>query len=326
MIQYPKNTHVTLPSVESWGINNNIIKDPPKSMTTRRYEPIGMTQDINQQIAGAGDRICEMISLYPRGVNPSVSVQYNNTTSSKPAYLPYRIMNGGAFRPPIIKPQDLLPLSRQPRVWVPLSTTPGYRFEQAECNKMKTDQYLNKRQCVASCPIVYKRIDSVDCRAPENVLKAVQRCSARPVISYMASQDFRPCKDPEKNIKQFIYSNVSTTAADARGGQIFTNDSLELDPIVNYSVSTNLSAHGGPVSLMPDDPEYRLEPTRAAISVTTNISNPSIYSNPSSQFAKIKPKTTCSEFSIDNIGVVASAEPIRGITDANFKLVKKKLV
>jgi hypothetical protein len=75
----------------------------------------------------SGDRICEGINKFARGVNPMVSVSYQNTgnagingsatvQSSLPqAKLPHRIMSDGAFRPPILRQEDLLPLSRLPR-------------------------------------------------------------------------------------------------------------------------------------------------------------------------------------------------------------------
>lgn len=121
---------VTLPSVESWGNNNNILRDPPKSIMTRRIDKVGQTSSLTELIDSSGDRICEGISMYARGVNPSVSVDYgnngnngghksggisNSTIGQGQAFLPYRVNKDGAFRPPIQTPFDLLPLSRMPR-------------------------------------------------------------------------------------------------------------------------------------------------------------------------------------------------------------------
>ena len=70
MIQYPKQEHVTLPSVESWGTNMNILRDPPKAVWTRRIDKVSQTQEITRLIGeDNGDRICEMIKVYPRGIN-----------------------------------------------------------------------------------------------------------------------------------------------------------------------------------------------------------------------------------------------------------------
>ena len=68
----------TLPSVESWGTNMNILKDPPKGLYTRRIDKVGDTQEITIDIDGAGDRICEMINVYGRGINQMVGVNYGN--------------------------------------------------------------------------------------------------------------------------------------------------------------------------------------------------------------------------------------------------------
>lgn len=114
---------VTLPSVESWGTSMNILRDPPKSITTRKIDKVGETSYMPNLMAESGDRICENISYYPKGTNPMVSVSYNNS-GARQAFLPYRIMRDGAFRPPIRGQEDLLPLSRMPRIWTTVDTQP----------------------------------------------------------------------------------------------------------------------------------------------------------------------------------------------------------
>jgi hypothetical protein len=142
----------TLPSVESWGTNMNILRDPPKSIMTRRINKVGETSSLNQMIEESGDRACEGISLYARGVNPSVSVDYGNAGNNGgqrsgfggtvgvsrnmgssgnsicggQAYLPYTVNKDGAFRPPIQTPFDLLPLSRQRRGNTKVSSNKGF--------------------------------------------------------------------------------------------------------------------------------------------------------------------------------------------------------
>ena len=68
----------TLPSVESWGTNMNILRDPPKSIHTRRIDKVGETSSITEMIDASGDRAAEAILVYPRGVNPMVGVSYGN--------------------------------------------------------------------------------------------------------------------------------------------------------------------------------------------------------------------------------------------------------
>ena len=119
---------VTLPSVESWGTNNNILRDPPKSITTRRVDKVSETSIIEQEIDDSTNRASEYIRVYARGSNPMVSVSYDNfgtnsgiTSGQRLLYgnqqskLPYRVDLDGAFRPPVLREVDLLPLSRLPR-------------------------------------------------------------------------------------------------------------------------------------------------------------------------------------------------------------------
>jgi hypothetical protein len=133
----------TLPSVDSWGTNMNILRDPPKAIMTRRIDKVGETSSLTQMVDDSGDRACEAIKVFARGVNPSVSVSYNNygngnrsgnlagltptlSTVGSQAKLPYTIMKDGAFRPPVRTAQDLMPLSRQPRAWTTAFTKPGF--------------------------------------------------------------------------------------------------------------------------------------------------------------------------------------------------------
>jgi hypothetical protein len=138
MIQYPKHEHMTLGSVENWGSNTNILRDPPKSIFTRRIDKVGQNTDITELIDSSDDRAAEGINVYARGVNPMVSVSYNNqsnnagisgnptaTSGKTQAFLPYTIMNEGAFRPPVRNPRDLIPLSRLPRVWFSANALPS---------------------------------------------------------------------------------------------------------------------------------------------------------------------------------------------------------
>lgn len=131
--QSPKWTHVTLPSVE--GVN--ILRDPPKSIVTRKITKVGEDDSLLNLVDGSSDRVCEAIKIYPRGINPMVEVSYDNNSRGisgggsshvsrqAQAYLPYRIMDRGAFRAPIIAPQSLLPLSRLPRTHTFATANPG---------------------------------------------------------------------------------------------------------------------------------------------------------------------------------------------------------
>jgi len=150
-IQYPKIEHVTLPSVEGFNGTFNILRDPPKSIFTKRIDKVGQNNSINDAVDESGDRMNEGILVYSRGVNPMVSVSYDNNSNNagsftrssfgqgssinqgqghhlaqSQAFLPYRIADKGAFRPPVRSQRDLLPLSRQPRAWFQAMANPGF--------------------------------------------------------------------------------------------------------------------------------------------------------------------------------------------------------
>lgn len=158
MITYSGITNygkASLPSVESWGTNNNILRDPPRSITTRRIDKVSDTSIIEQEQQDSSNRIAESILQFPRGINPMVSVNYGNNgggfrtgggtvpifnsqgtqigtgfmSGNVQAKLPYRVIENGAFRPPIRRQEDLYPLSRLPRnnTYVdPIAYTPDF--------------------------------------------------------------------------------------------------------------------------------------------------------------------------------------------------------
>lgn len=125
-----------LPSVKSWGSNNNIIRAPPRSITTRKIDKVGDDSSIQQQIQDSDDRTCESIKVYPRGVNQMVSVSYSNTgfktsasgnnSNNTQAYSMHPVMKDGAFRYPERTSEQDTPLSRLPRAWTSASTVPSF--------------------------------------------------------------------------------------------------------------------------------------------------------------------------------------------------------
>jgi hypothetical protein len=174
--QPPKWKHVTLPSVE--GVN--ILKDPPKSITTRRVNKVGQDDTILNLIdsSATGDRVSESIRVYTRGSNPMVEVSYNNYAANAgtgvssrahtQAFLPYRIMDGGAFRAPIIAPTSLLPLSRLPRVHTFASANPGL-VDFTKLIACGTNSKNNKNTIQGSiAPTVYKKRDAPNYAVPTN--------------------------------------------------------------------------------------------------------------------------------------------------------------
>ena len=194
---------LTLPSVSTWGTNMNILRDPPKSITTRRINKVGETSSITEMIDESGDRACEAIRVYARGVNPFVSVSYSNygnnggqstnngvkltanSINKVQSKLPYRILVGGAFRPPVLRQENLMPLSRQPRCSTTAFTQPGF-----------TDFSRKLRTCTTA-----KKTREVK----TNVIKT----NIRPTATY----NIQPVIEPfeiKYEIKDVIKNNVSS--------------------------------------------------------------------------------------------------------------------
>ncbi len=130
---------VTLPSTEAYGTDMNILRDPPKWVHTRRIDKVGETSDITAMRDESGNRACEGIRQYATGVNPMVSVSYSNEGNNggersggltaggrSQAFLPYRVIRDGAFRPPVLTQEQLQPQSRQSRVWTTAFSNPDF--------------------------------------------------------------------------------------------------------------------------------------------------------------------------------------------------------
>jgi hypothetical protein len=189
----------TLPSVDSWNTNMSILRDGPKSIHTRRIDKVGDSSSITQMIEDSENRACEAINVFPRGVNPMVSVSYGNhgnnggqnsgslvgsVGGATQARLPYTIMRDGAFRPPIQLQENLLPLSRMPRVWTSAFTQPGF----ADFSKKMR------------CPVGADKTREVH----TSTLKAC----VRPTAVYRVQQ---PIKEPFE-VKYVIQPSIKTSA------------------------------------------------------------------------------------------------------------------
>ena len=132
------NRQATLPSVEGWGTNLNILKDPPKGVYTYRRDKVFDNNDIIEQITSdetSNRYMCDTITPYLKGKDPFQAVSYQNAGPGQQASYAYKIIPDGAFRPPLLTLEDLTPLSRLPRV-----TT------NAECNKGFVD-FSKSLQC-----------------------------------------------------------------------------------------------------------------------------------------------------------------------------------
>jgi hypothetical protein len=155
-----------------WGTNMNILKDPPKAVFTRRIDKVGQTQEVLNSQGEGTDRINEFISVYARGVNPMVSVSYQNSGGGQQASLPYKVEN---VRPPILRQEDTLPLSRMPRDWFYTFTNPQFPqfIQHNQCQKPDVrDRILS--YSVPSRPY-YEKTPILDSSTRQNVHSNVLR-------------------------------------------------------------------------------------------------------------------------------------------------------
>jgi hypothetical protein len=216
MISYPKR-NVTLPSVQGGFGSMVILKDPPKSITVPRRIKVGEDNRQLEWIDDSGDRICEMISKYARGVNQMVGVNYQNngTLGGQNRYgvaggfmantqtsLPYKVVREGAFRPPIQPPQDLLPLSRLPRVFT-------------HANSNISNQLIQKTAEQMACP--------TSASDHKGVANQILQVAIQPTQVY----NIQPQVKVPKNLKQL---NINTSSS----MNVRTNESaVKFIPIVN---------------------------------------------------------------------------------------------
>lgn len=218
---------ITLPSVDSWGTNNNILRDPPKSIMTRKIDKVGANSSLTTMLDDSGDRSCEAIQVYARGVNPSVSVSYNNYGNNggglsgnlpgignniPQASLPYRIMNGGYYRPPANRlpglTDNLMSLSRQHRTSTSAFTQPGFADFSRKlrtCGTAEnTKEVITNKLTTSILPTAVYKIEK-PLERPSETKNAIQN-----TINYAVNSGIRPMDITEQNViepTKEIYNN-----------------------------------------------------------------------------------------------------------------------
>lgn len=250
----------TLPSVESWGTNMSILRDPVRSITTRRIDKVGDTNAISESIDGSGDRNCEAILTYARGVNPMVSISYNNNGNNggqgvgknqTQAYSSRTIMRDGEFRPPVLTQEELLPLSRQPRIWTNAFTQPGFADfskKMRTCGTaQETKEVKNKMLHAFVRPTAVYQVEK-PIEEPFEVKYVIQ-----PTIKTSGSSGIRTMDltnqhvlEPTKEVnKNMMYA---TAHANVGSSQNYVNNSVKnTDPYTQdtnaHSVFSNVGSH-----------------------------------------------------------------------------------
>jgi hypothetical protein len=66
-----------------------------------------------------------MVSVSYQNSGKTAGGIVNTFNSGQQAYPPYVVMPQGSFRPPVLRQEDLYPLSRLPRTWTSTVTNPG---------------------------------------------------------------------------------------------------------------------------------------------------------------------------------------------------------
>lgn len=261
----------TLPSVETWGTNMNILRDPPKAVMTRRIDKVGETSSITQMIDDSSNRACEAIQVFARGINPSVSVSYSNhgnnggggqsgsltglaapiAGTGRSAKLPYTVAKDGAFRPPVLTQEDLLPLSRLPRVWTSAFSKPGFSDfskKARSCTTAKDTREVKTTTLKACVRPTATYIVETPLPKPFEVKYVIQ-----PTINTSATSGFRTMDITEQVVKKPTKEIDNTPLhADALTKQVdpsryVYNSNFNSEPYIQdanaHSVNTNTSTN-----------------------------------------------------------------------------------
>ena len=266
-------------SAESWGTNNNIIKDPPKSITTRRIDKVNADGSLNEMYYHSGDRFAEAINVFARGVNPMVSVEYGNRNGSSvgaPGKMPYRIMDSGAFRPPQLRQEQLLPLSRLPRNVTFASSSKGFvdyvKSNRCEAAK-KPEQFRQIKEGVKGFVTPTK---SVSIQTPVKEHFVLNYVNKNPVITNVSSN-----KSTKTNIQIVNRENVKeaskqinqvaqTSNLNGKTDQIYMHDEIQLERnLPAHMATTNLTGDHF-INIEPEN-EYEFEQKTRPRDVIANL-------------------------------------------------------
>jgi hypothetical protein len=275
--QRPKWQSYTLPSWE----RPTILRDPPKSIHTKKKERVEMG-DVTYMIRNDDSRINEGISYIARGVNPMVDVSYSNyggngaKLNSMPtlsATNPYKIMKDGAFRPPMMTQEDLLPLSRMRRPETSAITNPGISTLAGFVNPNLQN--------------------SVDLTTISNAIdvKKINYLSIRPSATFNISLpidvDVFGSRAIQKNKMQFShYVNPSTNLFDIPDYIKNTSDKSIINDAINKN-NIQFSNYANPSTRFYNNPDYLQNTSDNSIindAINKNNLQFSNYANPSTKF------------------------------------------
>ncbi len=264
---------VTLPSVDSWGQNMGIVPDPPKAITTRRIDKAQDSSALTQMIQESGDRVSECINVYARGVDPMIGVSYSNNGSNAgnimngmpranasgqrtitQAFLPYTVARDGAFRPPIVPPQNLLPLSRLPRIWTSSFTNPAFPdFSKKMMFPTMDDKTVGVKKDAKMMRVDARPTATFSVNVPlvepfevTRVIKnpihhqAYTNVGTTQIAPQQIAQEFNPTPYIQPRLKAEVNSNVSQTRR-VQSLDELNNVDVRTKNTIHSDVSTNVS-------------------------------------------------------------------------------------
>jgi hypothetical protein len=266
----------TLPSVDNWYNNTNILKDPPKSIHTRKIDKVGETSSITTMIDESGTRSCEYINQYARGVNPFVSVDYGNNGNNggqrtngiqiggqQQAKLPYRILQNGQFRPPILRQENLYPLSRLPRVWTNALTNPAYPNFAKKIKNCKDDDIMkevrNKTLKVCVRPNAVFKLEK-PITEPFEVKYVIQNPLKTTANSGIRTMDRTQqyVQEPSNGID---HNNLHVNARTNVNKNIYLNNSeFYVNPYLQENLNINANTNGNKNIYVNNSGEFYSEP------------------------------------------------------------------
>lgn len=313
---------VSLPSVDNWGSNLNILKDPPKSIHTRNKTLVGSNNEIIDEIGDSGNRIGEYINVYARGVNPFVSVSYSNNntglsgngkvSNQSQAKLPYRIMRDGAFRPPVLTQEDLLPLSRLPRVKTEAKTNAGnvdytkklFDQEQQENGRQIKDEVLHtfvKPTAVYKIEKPQEQTYDVKFSIKEVIKKGSVSAGFGPKNIVQTEVKVPTAEIIQNNLRADARTNIGDTRKFLNNNQMYTEKYIQESNA--HSVQTNIGSKQNYVSF---DNEENFDSERYIQETTTKSAN----TNPSTNkhYTLIDELADLSDLPVKNKAMVVSTQ------------------
>jgi hypothetical protein len=288
MIQFPKRFRGGTNPI-SWE-QPTIFRDPPRSIHTRKKERIA-EGDVTHFIREDDSRINENIANYAKGVNPMVEIDYQNrayntTNTIKIAQStnPYKVNK--AFRPPLFRLEDLLPISRQRHPETTVTTNPGIPDSFVDCDL--ADKY--DRQSIDHITTVTKAggyippttVYKIEYPQEVNVRNAIHdtilKSHFTSLPGYKISQDAETFSQVTKEAsKENIMKDIGINSAVSASIDVHPNNKSTPIKLKEYNYSSVQSNPNQHINVKPYNPNIELERNIPSHFSQSNVSDNSYY-------------------------------------------------